>query len=140
MKTYLPKKEDIQKKWYHLNAEGKVLGRLAVRCVGLLRGKGKVCFTPSVDTGDFVVVTNVEKMKITGKKLQQKVLFRHSGYPGGAKFTGYEKMMEDHPERVLYLAVKGMLPRNRLSDRLLTKLKIYRGAKNPHAVQKPETI
>lgn len=139
-KTFLPKTEDIQRKWYHLDAQGRVLGRLATQCAGLLRGKGKPYFTPNLDVGDFVIVTNVEKMKLTGKKLEQKIDFRYSGYPGGAKITPYRKMMEKNPERVLILAVKGMLPKNRLSERLLTKLKIYRGSQHPHTAQKPETI
>jgi len=140
MKTYMPGKEEISRKWFIIDADGQVLGRLATKVANILRGKNKVIYTPNFDTGDFVVVVNAEKIKLTGKKLIQKVSFSHSGYPGGTRFIKYKKLLEDSPEKAIRMAVKGMLPHNKLADRLITKLKIYRGAEHRHGAQKPERI
>ncbi|MFB0526437.1 MAG: 50S ribosomal protein L13 [bacterium] len=140
MKTFVPKKENIEKRWYLIDASGLVLGRLATKIAQLLRGKGKPIFSPHMDTGDYVIIINAGKVLMTGKKLQQKFHFTHSGYPGGAKFTRYDKLMTENPEKAIRLAVKGMLPSNKLGDRLITKLKIYRGSEHPHGAQKPQVI
>lgn len=140
VKTFVPKKENIEKKWYLIDASGLVLGRLATKTAELLRGKGKPIFSPQMDTGDYVIIINAEKVLLTGKKLQQKFHFTHSGYSGGARLTRYDKLMTQNPEKAIRLAVKGMLPSNRLSDRLITKLKIYRGREHPHGAQKPQVI
>jgi len=140
VKTFVPKKENIEKKWYLIDASGLVLGRLATKIAELLRGKGKPIFSPQMDTGDYVIIINAEKVLLTGKKLQQKFHFTHSGYPGGARFTRYDKLMTQNPEKAIRLAVKGMLPSNKLSDRLITKLKIYRGREHPHGAQNPQVI
>lgn len=134
-KTFMPKTEEIQRKWHLMDAKGKVLGRLATQIADVLRGKNKALFTPYVDCGDFVVVTNAEKVVLTGKKIDQKTDFRHSGYPGGDKYVPYRKLMEERPERVIELAVKGMLPKNKLADRQITRLKVYRDGKHPHQAQ-----
>jgi len=140
VKTFVPKKENIERKWYLIDASGLVLGRLATKIAELLRGKGKPIFSPRIDTGDYVIIINAEKVLLTGKKLEQKFHFTYSGYPGGAKFTRYDKLMAESPERAIRLAVKGMLPSNKLSNRLVTKLKIYRGSVHPHGAQKPQVI
>ena len=140
MKTFVPKMENIERKWYLIDASGLVLGRLATRVAELLRGKGKPIFSPRIDTGDYVIIINAEKVLLTGKKLEQKFHFTYSGYPGGAKFTRYDKLMAENPERAIRLAVKGMLPSNKLRNRLVTKLKIYRGSAHPHGAQKPQVI
>jgi len=140
LKTFAPKKQNIERKWYLIDASGLVLGRLATKVAGLLRGKGKPIFSPGIDTGDYVIIVNAEKVLVTGRKLEQKFHFTHSGYPGGAKFTRYEKLMAENPERAIRLAVKGMLPSNKLSNKLVTKLKIYRGSVHPHGAQKPQVI
>jgi large subunit ribosomal protein L13 len=137
MKTYIAKKEDIKRKWYIVDAEGKVLGRMATRIAAVLRGKHKPMFTPSVDTGDFVVVINAEKLIVTGRKKETKVYQSHSGYPGGFKEVKFTAMQEKFPERVLELAVKGMLPKGRLGKTMYTKLRIYKGPTHPYAAQKP---
>ncbi len=137
MKTYNAKPGEIERRWYVVDAEGKTLGRLATQIAGTLRGKGKPQYTPHVDTGDFVVVVNAEKIHVTGKKLDQKMVHRHSGYPGGLKSRTLREQLERQPAEVLRKAVKGMLPRNRLARRQLLKLKIYAGPEHPHSAQAP---
>ncbi len=138
MKTYSQKASEVQRDWYVIDATDHVLGRLATQIATLLRGKHKPTFTPSMDGGDFVVVTNVEKIRLTGRKPEQKVYYRHTGYPGGLKTIPYKMMHAKHPDRVLRLAVKGMLPKNRLGRQLLTKLRIYSGPHHPHLAQQPK--
>ena len=140
MRTFVPKRENIEKKWYLIDASDLVLGRLATKVAELLRGKGKPIFSPHMDTGDYVIIINAGKVLLTGKKLQQKFHFTHSGYPGGAKFTRYDKLLAENPEKAIRLAVKGMLPPNKLADRLITKLKIYRTKEHPHGAQEPQII
>lgn len=139
-KTFLPQKSEIGKKWWLVNADGIVLGRLATRLADILRGKDKPSFTPFFDTGDFVVVINAEKVKLTGSKDAQKKYYRHSGYMGGIKETSYERMMATHPERVLVHAVKGMLPKNKLNRKILKKLKVYAGSEHKHKAQDPQVL
>lgn len=138
--TFMAKAAEVDRKWFIVDAEGKTLGRLAAEVAKVLRGKNKPIFTPHVDTGDFVVIINAEKVVLTGKKLVQKTYFRHSGYVGGTTFTTAGKMLADKPERVLELAVKGMLPKNTLGRQMYRKLKVYRGAEHPHAAQQPEVL
>ncbi len=140
MKTFMANAANVERKWYVVDAEGKTLGRLAAEVAKVLRGKHKPTFTPHVDTGDHVVVINADKVELTGKKLVQKTYFRHSGYVGGTSFTTAGKMMAEKPERVIELAVKGMLPKNRLGRQMYRKLKVYRGAVHPHAAQQPEVL
>ena len=140
MKTYMAKKEDLKKDWYLIDAKDKVLGRLAVRIADILKGKNKVIYTPHVDTGDFVVVINVDKMHFTGNKLLLKTYHRHSGYMGNAKSTTLEEMMTKHPERVLMHAVKGMLPKSKLGIKMLKKMKVYKGNEHPHQAQTPKPL
>jgi large subunit ribosomal protein L13 len=140
MKTYSAKPGEIERRWYVVDAEGQNLGRLATRIADQLRGKNKPQFTPHVDTGDFVVVVNAEKIAVTGKKLDEKVYYRHSGYPGGLKQRTLREQLERRPTEVLRLAVKGMLPKNKLAARQLTKLKIYAGPEHPHEAQAPKTL
>lgn len=135
--TYMAKPNAVERKWYVIDAAGKRVGRLATEIATILRGKHKPEFTPHVDTGDFVVVVNVEKVVFTGKKLTNKLYSRHSGYPGGLKQTRAIDMLQTHPERVLYNAVKGMLPHNTLGRQQLTKLKLYAGPEHPHQAQQP---
>ncbi|TFG93827.1 MAG: 50S ribosomal protein L13 [Syntrophobacterales bacterium] len=135
MKTYSAKKEDVARDWYLVDAEGKVLGRLAVEIARRLRGKHKPVYTPHVDTGDFIVVVNAEKITLTGKKLTDKTYYHHSGYPGGLKSTTADKLLAEKPEEVLFSAVKGMLPKNSLGRQMLKKLKVYKGDKHPHKAQ-----
>lgn len=139
MKTWTPKQGEIEKKWFVIDAKDKVLGRLAVESARILRGKHRPQFAPHMDTGDFVIIINADKLRLTGKKLQQKVYYRHSGYPGGLKVTKASTMLKDKPDRMLRLAVRGMLPKNSLGRSQLTKLKVYAGETHPHAAQKPET-
>ena len=138
--TFMAKAAEVDRKWFIVDAEGKTLGRLAAEVAKVLRGKNKPIFTPHVDTGDFVIIINAEKVVLTGKKLVQKTYFRHSGYVGGTTFTTAGKMLADKPERVLELAVKGMLPKNTLGRQMYRKLKVYRGAEHPHAAQQPEEL
>ena len=138
MKTYSAKPGEIQRDWYVVDAEGQTLGRLATQIADRLRGKGKPQFTPHVDTGDYVVVVNAEKIAVTGKKLDDKMYFRHSGYPGGLRSRPLREQLERVPTEVLRKAVKGMLPRNRLGRQQLTKLKIYAGPDHPHGAQEPK--
>jgi large subunit ribosomal protein L13 len=140
MKTYVAKPSDRQRDWYVVDASGKTLGRLATQIADTLRGKRKPAYTPHIDTGDFVVVVNAEKVAVTGNKRAQKLYHRHSGYPGGLRTRTLEQMMARRPEEVLRLAVKGMMPRNRLARKQLTKLKIYAGPEHPHRAQKPEPL
>ncbi len=140
MKTYTPKPGDIARGWWVIDGEGQHLGRLASEVAKLLRGKHKPMFTPFLDTGDFVIVVNAEKIVITGKKPQQQVYYRYSGYPGGLKARTFEEMRERNPAKALELAVKGMLPKNRLGDALQGKLKVYAGASHPHAAQQPQVF
>ncbi|OQA09887.1 MAG: 50S ribosomal protein L13 [Firmicutes bacterium ADurb.Bin373] len=139
MKTFMAKPGDMKnRKWYILDAEGKVLGRLAVEAAKILRGKHKPDFTPHVDTGDHVIVINAEKVKLTGNKLKTKKYYRHSGYPGGLKVVDYEKLMKTRPELAVEKAITGMLPHNRLGADMARKLKVYKGPEHPHQAQKPE--
>jgi large subunit ribosomal protein L13 len=138
MKTYSAKPGEIQRDWYVVDAEGQTLGRLATQIAERLRGKGKPQFTPHVDTGDFVVVVNAEKIAVTGNKLDDKLYYRHSGYPGGLRQRPLREQLDRLPTEVLRKAVKGMLPRNRLGRQQLTKLKIYAGPEHPHAAQEPK--
>ena len=138
MKTYFAKKEErIEKKWVLVDAEGKVLGRMATEIADILRGKNKPVYTPHVDTGDFVVVVNAEKVQLTGKKWDQKVYYRHSGYIGGLKAQSAKEVLEKKPEALIRHAVKGMLPKNRLGRKMINKLKVYRGSEHPHEAQLP---
>jgi large subunit ribosomal protein L13 len=140
MKTYNAKPGEIARDWYLVDAEGQTLGRLATRLADVLRGKGKAQYTPHVDTGDFVVVVNAEKIAVTGNKLDDKIYYRHSGYPGGLKERTLREQLSRRPEDVLRKAVKGMLPRNRLARQQLTKLKIYAGPEHPHDAQAPKPL
>ncbi len=140
MKTYMAKFEPEKRKWYLIDAKGKTLGRIATQIANILRGKNKPIFTPHVDCGDFVVVINAKYVKLTGKKWEQKKYYRHSGYIGGLKEITAAKMREKFPERLIIHAVKGMLPKNRLANRLITKLKVYPEAEHPHQAQKPIKI
>ena len=138
--TFMANPATVERKWYVVDAEGKTLGRLAAEVAKVLRGKNKPTFTPHVDTGDHVIVLNADKVVLTGKKLTDKTYFRHSGYPGGTTFTTAGKMLETRPERVVEMAVKGMLPKNSLGRKMFTKLKVYAGAEHPHAAQMPEVL
>lgn len=136
----MAKPKDIQRKWYVIDAEGKPLGRLASEVAKILRGKHKPDFTPHIDTGDHVIVINAQKVVLTGKKLDQKVYRRHTGYPGGLREIKYRVLLRNKPERVIELAVRGMLPKNRLGRAMLKKLKVYKGAEHKHQAQQPENI
>ena len=140
MKTWNAKPGEIERRWYVVDAEGKTLGRLATQIADTLRGKGKPQYTPHVDTGDFVVVVNADKIRVTGQKLDQKRYYRHSGYPGGLKERTLREQLERRPTEVLRKAVKGMLPKNRLAAQQLTKLKIYAGPEHPHGPQNPQPL
>jgi large subunit ribosomal protein L13 len=139
-KTYVATPSTRQRDWYVVDAEGKTLGRLATRIADALRGKRKPEYTPHIDTGDFVVVVNAEKIVVTGNKLQDKRYYRHSGYPGGLRSRTLSEMLDRQPEEVIRKAVKGMLPRNRLARAQLTKLKVYAGPDHPHAAQQPKPL
>ena len=139
-KTWNAKPGEVEQRWYLVDAEGQTLGRLATRIADMLRGKNKPEFTPHVDTGDFVVVVNAEKIAVTGKKLDDKIYYRHSGYPGGLKQRTLRDQLERRPTEVLRIAVKGMLPRNKLARRQITKLKIYAGPEHPHEAQRPQPL
>lgn len=140
MRTYSPKPGDIDSKWYVIDAEGKILGRLASEAAKLLRGKHKPEYSPHVNLGDHVIVINAEKVRVTGKKPVQKLYRRHTGWPGGLKTATYREMQGKFPERIVYKAVKGMLPRNRLGRAMTKKLRVYSGSSHPHEAQKPEEI
>ena len=140
MKTFSAKPLEVQHDWLHVDATDKVLGRLASEVALRLRGKHKPEYTPHVDTGDFIVVTNVEKLRVTGDKAEQKMYYRHSGYPGGIYETNFTKLQQKHPARVLEKAVKGMLPKGPLGYAMIKKLKVYAGATHPHAAQQPKSL
>lgn len=140
MKTFSAKKEDVQRAWYLVNAEGKVLGRLASQLAKILRGKTKSIYTPHVDTGDFVVVINADKIRLTANKLENKVYYWHTGYPGGLKSINAKRLLAKKPEMVLKKAVKGMLPKNPLGRKMFRKLKVYAGPDHPHEAQQPQPI
>lgn len=140
MRTYTPKPGDVERTWYVIDATDVVLGRLATQVATLLRGKHKATFAPHVDGGDFVIVINAGKVALTGNKREQKLAYRHSGYPGGLRAVPYSKLLETHPERAIEKAVRGMLPKTTLGRGQLSKLKVYAGAEHPHAAQKPQTF
>jgi large subunit ribosomal protein L13 len=140
MKTYSAKPGEITREWYLVDAEGKTLGRLATQIADTLRGKRKPQYTPHVDTGDFVIVVNADKIQVTGNKLDQKRYYRHSGYPGGLRSRTLREQLERRPTEVLRIAVKGMLPKNRLARQQITKLKIYAGPEHPHEAQNPRSL
>lgn len=140
MRTLSAKNTDVTKKWHVIDADGLVVGRLASRVAMILRGKDKPIFTPHVDTGDFVVIINADKVRFTGNKLEQKVYYRHSGYPGGIKMETAKDIMSTNPEKIIRSAVKGMLPKNKIGRRQLSKLKVYSGQEHPHKAQNPEPL
>lgn len=138
MKSFMAKPQEIERKWLVIDADGLVLGRLATEVAKILRGKNKPIYTPHVDTGDYVIVINADKMRLTGKKLDQKRYYWHTGYPGGLKSVDYRTMMANNPEKALMIAVKGMLPKNSLGRQMLKKLRVYSGTEHGHEAQKPE--
>lgn len=138
--TKFVKPEDANRKWYVVDATDQVLGRLAANVASVIRGKRKAVFTPNMDAGDFVIVVNADKIRMTGKRPLQKSYFSHSGYPGGVKIKSFVQMMEKNPEAVIEKAVKGMLPKNRLGRKLIKKLKVYTGVNHPHSAQQPESL
>lgn len=140
MSTPFPKGGNIDRKWYLVDLEGKTLGRAASKIASILKGKNKAIYTPHMDTGDFVIVINADKVRLTGKKMEQKIDFTHSGWPGGATYTPYKELLAKHPERVFELAVRGMLPKNSLGRTMLKKLKIYKGADHQQQAQQPEKL
>jgi large subunit ribosomal protein L13 len=140
MKTYSVKAGEIERRWYVVDADGKILGRLATEVARILRGKHKPIYTPHLDTGDHVIVVNASRVELSGRKAEQKTYFRHSGYMGGDRLIPYRRMLEKHPERVIELAVKGMLPKNALGRQMRSKLKVYAGAEHPHEAQRPELL
>ena len=140
MSTVSAKKETVERKWYIVDAKNLVLGRMAAQLAAVLRGKHKAIFTPHVDTGDFVVVINAEKVQLTGNKKDDKVYYRHSGYPGGLKAITAGKLLNEKPEDVITFAVKGMLPKNPLGRDMIKKMKVYAGSEHPHAAQNPEVL
>jgi len=140
MKTMMAKESQIERKWYVVDAEGKVLGRLATEVASILKGKKKPIYTPHVDTGDYVVIINAEKIKVTGKKAAQKLYRHHTGFIGGLKEVSYKSMMEKHPDRILKHAIKGMLPKNTLGRQMLKKLKVYVGPEHKNQAQMPEVL
>ena len=139
-RTYVTKPEDIERDWYVVDASGQTLGRLASEVAQIIRGKHKPTFSPAVDVGDYVIVVNAEKIHVTGQKLDQKMYYRHSGYPGGLKELTLGRMLEEHPTRVIEFAVKGMLPKNKLGRKMVKKLKVYAGPDHPHQAQQPEAL
>ena len=138
VRTYTPKPGDVERQWHVIDATDVVLGRLASQAATLLRGKHKAVFAPHIDTGDFVIVVNAEKVALTGNKREQKLAYRHSGYPGGLRATGYTRLLNESPEKVVEKAIRGMLPKNTLGRQMLGKLKVYAGPEHPHAAQKPQ--
>jgi large subunit ribosomal protein L13 len=136
----MAKPNEVNRKWYIVDAEGKTLGRLATSIATILKGKHKPEYTPHVDTGDYVIVVNCEKVCLTGKKLDNKMYYRHTGYPGGLKSMDYRTLLEKKPEMAIFKAVKGMLPHNKLGRKMIKKLKVYKGSEHPHAAQKPEPL
>ena len=140
MNTYMASPKTIERKWYVVDAEGLTLGRLASAVAAILRGKNKPTFTPHIDTGDYVIIVNAEKIAVTGRKLDQKNYYAHSDYAGGFRTTNLREMLDKKPEQVLKLAIKGMLPKGPLGRQMITKLHVYAGPEHPHAAQKPETL
>jgi large subunit ribosomal protein L13 len=140
MKTYMAATADVERKWYVVDAAGKTLGRVCSQVASVLRGKNKAIFTPHIDTGDYVIVINASKIRVTGKKLEQKIYYNHSDYPGGMKETTLAEMLKKKPEKVIELSVKGMLPKGPLGRSMISKLHVYAGAEHPHAAQKPEVL
>lgn len=138
MSTFMAKPQEVERKWYVINADGKTLGRVATEAARLLRGKHKPTFTPHVDTGDHVIIINAEKVRLTGNKLQKKQYIRYTGYPGGLKVMNYATLLKTFPERAIEKAIKGMIPHNSLGRKMVKKLKVYRGDNHPHAAQKPD--
>ena len=138
--TYFFKQSEVEQKWYLVDAQGQTLGRLATQVAKVLRGKHKPVFTPNIDAGDFVIVVNAEKIKVTGKRTELKEYFHYTGYPGGAVFQSFKDMVKKNPQRVIEHAVKGMLPHNRLGKKIIKKLKVYPGVEHPHTAQKPEAL
>ena len=138
--TKMAKSQDIERKWFVVDAEGKVLGRLATEVATILRGKNKPCFTPHVDCGDYVIIINADKVVLTGNKLDQKLYKTYSGHPGGLKETTYRHFLAEKPELLVYKAVRGMVPHNKLGDAVMKKLKVYAGSEHPHAAQQPEAL
>ncbi|CAM9092969.1 unnamed protein product [Ectocarpus sp. 13 AM-2016] len=138
--TFVPSKLDLKQQWYIIDAKDKCLGRLATKVSNLLRGKNKIIFTPSQDTGDYIIIINANKINVSGKKSLQKLYFRHSGRPGGKTIENFEDLQSRLPERIIEKAIKGMLPKNRLGRKLFTKLKVYKGEEHPHMSQKPKNI
>jgi large subunit ribosomal protein L13 len=139
-KTFTPRAGDIERQWFVVDAEGKTLGRLASQIAHVLRGKHKPTYSPHMDLGDHIVVINAEKIRVTGRKAEQKVYYRHTGYPGGLRTTTYEDMLGKHPERILRIAVKGMLPNNILGRQMFKKLRVYAGPEHEHAAQQPQAL
>ncbi len=137
-RTILPKIDEVERKWWLIDAHDVTLGKIATKIAQILRGKDKTAYTPFFDTGDFVIIINAEKIKVTGNKKTDKIYYRHSGYPGGIKETSFAHMLDKHPDRIIRQAVKGMLPKNRLNRKILKKLKIYAGSEHNHKAQKPE--
>ena len=140
MKTKSFKISEVDQKWHLIDAENKTLGRLSSRVSSILMGKNKSQYTPNNDLGDFVVIINAEKIKLTGNKESQKKYYKHSGYPGGLKTTTLKELRKDNPEQIIFKAIKGMLPKNKLADKMISKLKVYKGSVHPHVGQKPELI
>lgn len=140
MKTYMANSETVDRKWFVVDAEGKTLGRLASEIATVLRGKHKPTFTPHVDTGDHVIVVNAEKIRLTGRKLHEKLYYRHTGYAGGIKVHTAGQLLDKHPERVVKLAVQGMLPHGKLGRKMIRKLRVYKGPAHPHEAQQPEAL
>jgi large subunit ribosomal protein L13 len=140
MKTTFVSKETVDRKWYVIDAKGLVVGRLAVEVAKRLRGKHKASYTPHIDTGDYIIIVNADKVRFSGNKLENKMYYRHSGYPGGLKSITAKKLLQSKPERVLEHAVKGMLPKNRLGRRMLKKMKVYTGPDHPHQAQQPQVL
>ena len=140
MKTVSAKKEEVTRKWYVVDAADKTLGRLRTEVANRLRGKHKVWFTPHVDTGDYIIIVNAEKIRVTGRKETDKTYFHHTGFPGGIKSITFDKLIDKAPERIIQSAVKGMMPKNKLSRAMLSKLKVYAGSAHPHEAQQPEVL
>ncbi|AEE90432.1 MAG: 50S ribosomal protein L13 [Tepidanaerobacter acetatoxydans] len=140
MSTFMAKKEEVKRDWYVIDAAGKPLGRLATQVAMILKGKHKPIYTPHVDTGDYVIIVNADKVILTGKKMDNKMYYSHTGYPGGIKSQNFRSLMSKSPEKVVYKAVWGMLPHNALGRKMIKKLKIYAGAEHPHEAQKPQSL
>lgn len=139
-KTFIPKPGSVHRQWYLMDAKDQVLGRFASKVASILMGKNKAVYSPSVDCGDFIIAVNADKIKLTGDKLNQKVYFYHTAHPGGARITPYKKLYQEKPQKMLQIAVKRMLPKNKLASRQILRLKIYKGSNHPHAVQNPKKL